>query len=130
MKQIVITLTILISLTIITSYTYNDNDCYEDIRTGKFYFVQDNGDTLFIERTKKKHIETFNNKKSKLVCNIKWTSYNEFTLVLKSIDEPGCLNKGDKMYVKILECDTQSYKAKITSEDCGSAEVTIMKYLR
>jgi hypothetical protein len=128
MKQIITALTILLSVTILSAFSNNDNDCYEHLRIGKFYFVKDNGDTLFIERTKRKHIETYNNKKSKLVCAIKWTSYNKYTLILKRMTDPHCLKARDKMYIEILECKADSYLARIRTENCGAAEFTIMKF--
>lgn len=124
--KLIIGLLLSITALLLMSLTTIDPSCIETIKTGKFYIEVQPGDTLFIERTETEQIETYKN--GKLYCDLKWTGSNEYVLTFKKCDEPGCLKKGDKMKITILECDEKSYKAKIASKNCGSLEVTIMKY--
>ena len=119
---------ILASITalLLMSLTTIDPSCIDTIKTGKFYIEVQPGDTLFIERTETEQIETYKN--TKLYCDLQWTKSNEYILTFKKCNEPSCLKKGDKMNISILECNDTNYKTRLTSENCGIVEVTIMRY--
>lgn len=101
------------------------NSCLEKIKTGKFQY-NSQATTVYVKRTRRKQIEYYNNGKSKIVNHIEWVSESEYILTFKKEkNSPGCLNKGDKMTLTILECSEEAYKVKIESKNCGNAEVVI-----
>ncbi|MFT7614854.1 MAG: hypothetical protein ACI9J3_003841 [Parvicellaceae bacterium] len=117
------TLTLLLFICLIGSFNAQTNDCVGKIKTGKFEYYA--GDvTITVVRTKKKQIETFNS--SKVINKIKWISETEYiTTFVKEINLPGCLEKGDKMKMTIVECNGTEYKVQATSAKCGNVEVVV-----
>ena len=102
------------------------SECLDKIKTGKFKYMA-SGAVIEVTRTKTKQIETFNNGKSKVISKIKWISDTECILTFeKEINAPGCLKKGDKMKMTILECDGNEYLVSVTSENCGNVEITVI----
>lgn len=100
-------------------------NCLDNIKTGTFYY-DSHGKKVIVKRTKRKQIEYYNNGNSKIVNRIEWVSDTEYILTfVKEKNSPGCLKKGDRMKITILECNENTYKAKIESKNCGNGEVVI-----
>ncbi len=120
--------TLILLLTLIGSSAFaQKNKCLSQVKTGVFtYEVQ--GVTITVERTKTKQIESYNDGKSKLINKLEWISDNQFEITfVKAVNSPGCLEKGDKMMMTIMECGDNWHKVVGESENCGSAEVVLYR---
>ncbi|UTW61240.1 hypothetical protein KFE98_14615 [bacterium SCSIO 12741] len=108
-----------------SSLQAQDSDCLSKLKTGTFAYDM-GGTTVTVTRTKSKQIEVFGKGESKIINKVKWISDTEYELTyVKNVNAPGCLSKGDKMVVNVLECEATQYKVKIASIKCGSAEAWI-----
>ena len=100
---------------------------YEKFKTGKFTYEGRIGEVEII-RTKKTQTEIYNEGKSKLIFKIKWV--NDSTYILKhqkSINAPGCLEKGDWIKAIILGSENNKYTCSFTSNKCGEGQSVFIK---
>ena len=100
---------------------------FEYFKTGKFTYEGKEGEVEII-RTKNKQIEVYNGGNSKLILKIKWI--NDSTYVLthkKSINAPGCLEKGDWIKATILNGSKDQYECSYTSNRCGEGKSIFIK---
>lgn len=107
---------------------YSQNsDCLNKIKTGKFTYPGEEGKVEII-RTKKTQTEVYNNGVSKLILKIQWL--NDSTYVLthkKSVNAPGCLEKGDWMKATVFKCEENRYSCEFTSNKCGNGQIVLIK---
>lgn len=107
-------------------FSQNTKD-YEGFKIGIFQY-EANGELIEIKRTKKKHVETYNNGNSKLILKVKWLDESTLLLIYKrSVNAPGCLKKGDWVKVEILKINGDIYTCKVSSEKCGTDKADIIK---
>lgn len=125
MKQILIYAVIVMSFS--RAYSQNNSACLKDIRDGKFKY-EDKLEDVLIVRKKRKQIEYSNGGKSKLKTKIVWENDSTYVLTHKrSVNDPGCLDKGDRIVVTILTCNENRYYATYTSNKCGSGRSGFVK---
>ncbi len=121
------TFTLVIFLLSGVVFSQNDPECLRNIKEGTFtYSLSDNGDEVVIVRKGKKHTETMANG-SKLVLKTDWINDSTYVLTfVKSVNYKGpiCLEKGDIIKTVIVQCSGNTFKARSSSVNCGSAEVT------
>lgn len=124
MKQLIL----LTFLTLLVKPVFSQDQIdFESIKTGRFTYEGKEGEVEII-RTKRKQIEIFNEGKSKLILKIKWI--NDSTYVLthkKSINNSGCLDKGDWIKAKILKRKKDRYECSYTSNKCGGGKSVFIK---
>lgn len=101
---------------------------FDDLKTGKFTYAENEGETEII-RTKRKQTEIYNDGKSKLVMKIRWENDTTYVLTLKrEVNAPGCLQKGDWIRTTIVKRSGNRYECSSTSKRCGSlAKIVIIK---
>lgn len=102
-------------------------DCWK-IYTGTFYSAQENGDTIFYERTKEKQVEYLGSKpRNKFKLNIIWL--NECKYILRYPKENNSMKnkvmKGD-VVSKIIQTGKDFFIVK--SKEKGKKQLTLTIY--
>src|SRR5690606_18000766 len=96
-----------------------EQSCLESFHTGSFRYESESN-TIYVERTKTKHVETFNNGSSKIIMRVNWLTDSTYTLTLqKLVNAPGCLIKADVIMSRITKCSDNSYLCAYETEGCG-----------
>lgn len=84
----------------------------ENFKTGKFKYLTNDSDTsAYFIRDDKFQIEYFDNSKFQAKFKIKWKNNFQYELSFVETNDPNLsfLKKGDKLDVKILKSDTDTY---------------------
>lgn len=124
MKQLI--LITLLNLLISPVFSQDQNS-FDDLKTGKFAYEGNEGEIEII-RTKKKQIEIFNNGKSKLILKIKWLNDSTYVLThIKAKNAVGCLQKGDTIKAIILNRNGNRYECSYSSNRCGDGKSVFIK---
>ena len=124
MKTILVTFTLLLTLNFAFAQDANDPKAF---RTGTFVYkgIEDKAKVI---RTKKTQTEVFNDGKSKLIMKIKWVDKTSYVLTLKkAINAPGCLKIGDTITATLVKQEGKTFYCKSKSENCGKADVVMIK---
>lgn len=100
---------------------------FDDLKVGKFTYEGKEGE-IEIVRTKNRQVEIYNNGKSKLILKIDWINDSTYVLThIKSINAPGCLEKGDWIRATITSRSGDTYECTYTSNRCGSGKSVFKK---
>jgi hypothetical protein len=124
MKQLI--LVTLLSLFLRPVFSQDQNK-YEDFKTGKFTYQGKSG-VVEIIRTNKKQVEIFNDGKSKLILKINWINDSTYILTLiKKINIHGCLERGDWIKATITNRNGNKYECTYISKNCGGGKSVFVK---
>lgn len=107
-----------------------DSQCLEEIRTGKFKAISEDGKELAytVIRKKKKQIEVYNNGQSKIVSRIDWLNDSTYTLTtIEKINAPGCDKVGAIARVRILNCKNLIQTCEWSQDGCGKGVTRLKK---
>lgn len=123
-KSIILSLTFLFLASLAFA---QDKVDYSKFRTGTFSYPGQEEDVI-ITWTKHKQIEVYNGGESKLILKVEWLNDSTYLLThKKSINAPGCLDKGDWIKTKITQVNGNRYLCESTTNKCGSGELIIVK---
>jgi hypothetical protein len=104
-----------------------DSTCIQDFRTGTFTYKEKQEEVEVI-RTRSTQIERYNDGDSELVLSIEWPDDSSYVLTLqRSINAPGCLEKGDTIRTQVLSCEKGRMTGRSSSEDCGGQRFVMLK---
>ena len=120
-------LIILITLVCGTFFTFSQrpND-YSKFKTGTFIYP-DFPDAKIV-RKKRKQIEIYNKRSSKVIMKIKWTSNSSYILTVKKlVNDSSCLKIGDVIKVKLTSSNGNTYFYDHSTKKCGNGSGSIKK---
>jgi hypothetical protein len=104
---------------------------FTSLHKGKFYYK--NEPKVLVKRSKNRQSEINIDKKYKLIFKIKWTSEYDYELIFikaKRLENPGCLVKGFKIKVKIIETKDDTHEWVSFNPDCGGRQTGIFVRLK
>lgn len=105
----------LLFVTLSSAFSQESDSCLLSLRKGKFTYEGKSGEVTII-RTKNRQEEIFNGGRSKLIMKIKWINNSTYVLThIKSVNAPGNMKKGDKIFCSIPQCEGDHYTVRYTS---------------
>ena len=130
MKTIFLVISIILG-TAFSSFSQDElKTCVEKIKTGKFKSIGSE-DGSYITRTQKEQYEYIKITETTVVASVKWTSDTEYEMKIKKLIHYSgrALKKGDKLKVKVIECNGNTFKCMVwfKNENLGEIEYEVLK---